>query len=147
MESRIRPDQPSATAGPATLFHPPLPRKPGERLQWGQLYGLSDVLAIASAAREFDGLILVLTDDVQNASQLTQGLRFFIDDETIPALLLPDWETLPYDVFSPLPELISQRLQALHRIGGLKKGVLTVPVSTALQRLPPRSTCRPTPSC
>ncbi|HHH39196.1 MAG TPA: transcription-repair coupling factor, partial [Sedimenticola sp.] len=138
MKSTRGTDQKPAGDAGADPFHPPLPARPGERLQWGRLYGLGEVLAIASAVREHAGLVLVLADDVRGAEQLTQGLEFFLDGQSLPALLLPDWETLPYDVFSPLPELVSQRLRALTRITGLQRGVLTVPVSTALQRLPPR---------
>ena len=56
----------------------------------------------------------------------------------MPLLGFPDWETLPYDVFSPLPELVSERLLTLHRLPDLKRGVLVVPVATLMQRLPPR---------
>jgi hypothetical protein len=56
----------------------------------------------------------------------------------MPVLTFPDWETLPYDVFSPLPELVSERLLTLHRLPQLTRGVLVVPVGTLLQRLPPR---------
>ncbi len=118
--------------------NPPLPVKPGERIQWGRIYGTSDALAIASAAQQFDGLLLVVVESVQAASQLEQGLRFFLSTEEIPLLSFPDWETLPYDVFSPLPELISERLLTLNRLESLKKGVLVTPVSTLLQRLSPK---------
>ena len=122
----------------ASVLHPPLPGREGERLQWGKLYGLSDVLAIAAAARAFSGLVLVVAEDVQAALRLEQGLTFFLDGSAIPVLSLPDWETLPYDVFSPLPELISQRLLTLHRLGSVDKGVLVVPASTLLQRTTPK---------
>ncbi|MCP3869963.1 MAG: transcription-repair coupling factor [Gammaproteobacteria bacterium] len=119
-------------------FSPPLPEKAGERLHWGRLYGLGDTLAIAEAARTFPGLMLVLAEDVQSASRLEAALGFFLESEAIPILSFPDWETLPYDVFSPLPELVSQRLLTLHSLGSVKKGILVVPASTLLQRLPPR---------
>jgi len=117
---------------------PPLPAKPGDRVHWGRLYGAGDALAIASAAKAFGGLVMVLTEDVQSAVTLEQGLRFFLGHEQIPVFGFPDWETLPYDIFSPLPELISQRLQALYQLASVKRGVLVVPVGTLLQRLPPR---------
>ncbi|MCB1762478.1 MAG: transcription-repair coupling factor [Gammaproteobacteria bacterium] len=118
---------------------PPLPSGANERLQWGRLHGSCTALAIASAAREFDGLLLVIVDDVQSANGLLNDLDFFLAESTIPLLSLPDWETLPYDIFSPLPELVSQRLQTLFRLGSVEKGVLVVPVSTLLQRLLPKS--------
>lgn len=115
---------------------PPLPKKPGERLQWGRLYGISNALAMAAAIKKYPGLVLAVADNVQQAYALEQSLRFFLRDYAI--LSFPDWETLPYDRFSPLPELISQRLRTLYRLRSITKGVLVVPVSTLLQRLPPR---------
>ena len=100
---------------------------------------MSDALAIASAVERFPGLVLAIADDVQGAEELERELQFFLGDDGDQVLALPDWETLPYDTFSPLPELISQRLLTLHRLGSLQKGVLIVPVSTLLQRLAPRS--------
>jgi len=53
--------------------------------------------------------------------------------------LLPDWETLPYDVFSPHPDLISERLATLYQISQNQSDVIIVPMATALLRLPPVS--------
>src|SRR5690606_32954087 len=50
---------------------------------------------------------------------------------------MPDWETLPYDAFSPHQDLISQRLKTLHALMQNTVDVLTVPVTTALYRLAP----------
>jgi len=130
---------PSFTGALADPRFPPLPSRENERLQWGRLYGSCGALAIASAARQFDGLLMVIVDNVQSANNLLHDLRFFLTESEIPILSLPDWETLPYDVFSPLPELVSQRLQTLHRLSFADKGVLIVPVSTLLQRLLPKS--------
>lgn len=118
---------------------PPLPQAEDDRLQWGQLYGVSDAMAISSAVRDYPGLVLAVTEDVQTASQLTSSLEFFFSGEGIPVINFPDWETLPYDVFSPLPELVSQRLKALYRLPRMDKGVLILPISTMLQRLPHRN--------
>jgi len=128
-----------------TPLSPPLPA-PGQRLQWGRLYGSAPALALAQAARNHPGLLVAVVEDVQAATRLSAGLGFFLDADAkngdIPILGFPDWETLPYDVFSPLPELVSERLLTLHRLPGLTgrraRGVLVVPVSTLLQRLPPR---------
>src|SRR5690606_15100153 len=57
----------------------------------------------------------------------------------LPVVPLPDWETLPYDQFSPHPDIISQRLAALHRLPTLARGIVVVPVQTLLQRLAPLS--------
>ena len=52
-------------------------------------------------------------------------------------LQLPDWEVLPYDQFSPLPDLVSERLRTLARLPALQRGILLVTAETLLQRLPP----------
>jgi transcription-repair coupling factor (superfamily II helicase) len=118
---------------------PPVPTKAQERIQWGRLYGMGDVVAMASAAEAFSGITLVIADDAQSAAKIEDGLRFFLKDQTISILGFPDWETLPYDVFSPLPELVSQRLLTLYQLEQAQQAVLIVPVGTLLQRLPPKS--------
>jgi transcription-repair coupling factor (superfamily II helicase) len=119
-------------------LHPLLPTRPGERLLWGRLYGAAAALAIASAAREAHRPLIAVVPDMQAVMALCAELNFFLHGEDLPVLTFPDWETLPYDVFSPLPELISERLLTLHRLPQLTRGILVVPVSTLLQRLPPR---------
>jgi transcription-repair coupling factor (superfamily II helicase) len=120
-------------------FKPRIPQLEGERLQWGRLYGCGSALAIANAARDYPGLMLVVTLDVQTATQLERELRFFLGEDDLPVINFPDWETLPYDLFSPLPELISQRLLTLYRLPQMQRGILVTPVSTLMQRLPPQS--------
>ena len=131
----------AATAQSALIspLHPPVPSAHGERVFWGRLYGSATSLSAASAAREHPGLTLALVADVQSASRAEAELRFFLAGSGIEVLAFPDLETLPYDVFSPLPELISERLSILYRLTDIQRGVLVVPVSTLLQRLPPRS--------
>ncbi len=115
-----------------------LPSRTDERIQWGQLYGNSPSLAIAAAAQAYDGLIIVTLADLHEVSRIQNEVRFFLND-SIPLLTFDDWETLPYDLFSPLPGLISQRLLTLHRLQNVKKGVLVTTVSTLMQRLCPKS--------
>ncbi len=124
---------------PPSPLEPTLPKSQQERLHWGQLYGISDALSIASAARKFDGLLLVMADDMQSASALELSLKFFLRGNPIEVLSFPDWETLPYDIFSPLPELVSQRLRTLYQLEETQKAILVVPVGTLLQRLTPKS--------
>ncbi|WPL18938.1 Transcription-repair-coupling factor [Thiorhodovibrio winogradskyi] len=131
---------------PATLspLQPPLPQPPSERLLWGRLHGAAAALAIASAARQANCPLLVVVPDMAAANRLHAELPFFLEDSrdgesgTLPVWRFPDWETLPYDLFSPLPELVSERLLTLYRLPQLERGVLLVPVSTLMQRLPPR---------
>ncbi|MGZ8928623.1 MAG: transcription-repair coupling factor, partial [Methylobacter sp.] len=69
--------------------------------------------------------------------RLEHELSFFLQNEH-PILHFPDWETLPYDVFSPLPEIISERLRTLALLPQVKRGALVVPVTTLMHRLAPR---------
>jgi transcription-repair coupling factor (superfamily II helicase) len=131
----------AAVEAPSVLdspLDPPVPGAPGKRLQWGRLYGSSGALAIAEVVRRVPNLVLAVVEDVQAALRLQAELGFFLDGTDLPVLGFPDWETLPYDVFSPLPELVSERLLTLHRLPSLPRGVLVVPAGTLLQRLPPR---------
>jgi transcription-repair coupling factor (superfamily II helicase) len=93
-------------------------------------------LAIAEAASSAKRFTLLLTADSQSAERLEQELSFFAPQ--LPVLHFPDWETLPYDLFSPHQDIISQRISALYRLPELKHGVLVVPITTALHRLPPK---------
>ncbi|MEJ2396102.1 MAG: transcription-repair coupling factor, partial [Candidatus Thiodiazotropha sp.] len=128
-----------AATNTASPFQPPLPQADNERLQWGQLYGCGGALAIANAALNTSGLLLVVAQDVTSAIRLERELRFFLGDAGVAVINFPDWETLPYDLFSPLPELISQRLLTLYRLPQTRRGVLITPISTLMQRLPPQS--------
>jgi len=119
-------------------FEPRLPAVPGERIQWGNAGGALAALAIARVARRHPGLLLVVTADAQGATLLESEIRFFAGND-LELLGFPDWETLPYDVFSPLPELVSQRLSTLHALRDLRSGILVVPVTTLMQRLCPPS--------
>ncbi len=127
----------SGPENPLAPLAPPLPGKEGERLLWGGLRGAARGLAIASAAARRKGLVVVVTPDLQQARQIEQELAFFLAGEELPILRFPDWETLPYDVFSPLPELVSERLLTLQRLQRRRRGVLVLPVSTLQQRIVP----------
>ena len=103
---------------------------------WGNLPGAALSLAIAEAASNAKRFTLLLTADSQSAERLQDELAFFAPQ--LPVLHFPDWETLPYDVFSPHQDIISQRIAALYRLPELTHGVLVVPITTALHRLAPK---------
>ncbi|WP_339485681.1 transcription-repair coupling factor [Pseudomonas sp. EL_65y_Pfl2_R95] len=118
----------------SVLRLPSLPAAAGKQ-HWGNLPGAALSLAIAEAASAANRFTLLLTADSQSAERLEQELSFFAPD--LPVLHFPDWETLPYDLFSPHQDIISQRISALYRLPELKHGVLVVPITTALHRLAP----------
>ncbi|MER2533190.1 MAG: transcription-repair coupling factor [Candidatus Competibacter sp.] len=117
-------------------LQPVLPPDSRRTLCWGQLHGASPALLIAAATR-YRGLVLAVVPDSQIALRLETELRVF-GGESLDILAFPDWETLPYDVFSPHQDIVSQRLTALYRLPQRKRGVLVVPVATLMQRLAPR---------
>jgi len=76
--------------------------------------------------------------------RLEQEIRFFLktDDQqktNITVGLFPDWETLPYDQFSPHQDIVSQRLETLYDLSEQRRGIYIMPVNTAMQRLAPVS--------
>ena len=124
-----------------TASTPPLPG-PGRTRAWWQAPASRSALAwfIAAAARAHDGVLLAVTRDNHAATQLEADLHTLVgNDAGLPVLAFPDWETLPYDRFSPHPEIVSQRLATLRRLPMMTRGVVVVPVQTLMQRLPPLS--------
>lgn len=114
-----------------------LPRHSGSRVVWANALGAARGLALVEAARAFSGLLLAVAPDTPTAAQLEDEVRFF--DPQLPLMVFPDWETLPYDVFSPHQDIISRRLAALAGLRDQKRGVLVVPAATLMQRLAPRA--------
>jgi len=114
---------------------PPLPAASGKQ-HWGNLPGAALSLAIAEAASNAKRFTLLLTADSQSAERLQEELAFFAPE--LPVLHFPDWETLPYDLFSPHQDIVSQRIATLYQLPELSHGVLVVPITTALHRLAPK---------
>ena len=114
----------------------PWPRQAGTRTAFGPFPGSSAALCIAELAREHDFLAVLCTDTLQ-AQTLARELPFFLDDAR-ELLHLPDWETLPYDNFSPHQDIVSERLRTLARLPTLREGLLLAPMSALMQRLAPR---------
>ena len=113
----------------------PLP-KPAQKSRWPQLSAGSLSYFLASALPE-KPLKLVLTPDAETALRLQTAWQFFRPQDN--ALFLPDWETLPYERFSPHQDLVSERLSVLWQLKNGAADVLFAPVSTAMQRLAPPS--------
>ena len=108
-------------------------------------------IAIAECAARSSSLVLVVVETSQDAQHLANALHFYLGQEhhldaegeadgqaDIPIIHLPDWETLPYDSFSPHEDITSERLKALSQLGDLNRGLLILPVQTLAHRLPPR---------
>jgi transcription-repair coupling factor (superfamily II helicase) len=120
----------------SSIFSPVIPSK-NQSVVWAGLPGCADSLALAAAIKNEQRLFVIVTQDNQAALRLEHELAFFLQDD-FPILHFPDWETLPYDVFSPLPEIISDRLKTLALLPQTKQGALVVSVATLMHRLAPR---------
>ncbi len=126
----------SITAAELDLFPSGLPQHRRREAVWGQLHGSAYGLVLARAARDYDGLLLVIAADTPALIRLEQELRFYLDEHT-PLYLFPDWETLPYDLFSPHEDIVSQRLSTLFRLPEIRSGILLTSIPNTLQRLAP----------
>ncbi|WP_044024550.1 transcription-repair coupling factor [Actinobacillus ureae] len=102
----------------------------------GNLVGHSDALAIAEAAAQSNGLSVVVTPDTRTALRLEKALMQF---SQLPVSVFPDWETLPYDNFSPHQDIISARLSALFHLQQGNKQIFLLPINTLLQKVCPPS--------
>lgn len=116
--------------------------KIGERLQLPAFTGSADALLIAQTADTArcagkHRLLTVLTATASDAQRLLDEIPWFSPE--LRVRLLPDWETLPYDNFSPHHDLISERLATLYGVMRGECDVLLVPASTAAYRLLPPS--------
>ena len=115
------------------LTVPALPRA-GQRIDLPALAGSADALALARLAGN-RSLLVVVTAQASDAQRLLEEIPWFAP--TLRVRQLPDWETLPYDHFSPHHDLVSERLATLWAATGGDLDILLVPASTAVYRLPP----------
>lgn len=124
-----------------SLFNPVLAKSRGKNADkkvWQNLPGSSATVAIFHGALSTQQPILLLTHDTPSALRLEQELASLNQQAQLPICLFPDWETLPYDTFSPHQDIISQRLATLYQLSRMDKGIVIVPISTLMQRLAPK---------
>jgi transcription-repair coupling factor (superfamily II helicase) len=110
--------------------------KAGVRLDLPALAGSADALAVAQLAQP-DRLLLVVAASPLDGQRLAEEVAWFAPNFRVH--LLPDWETLPYDSFSPHHDLISERLATLYAVTRGECEVLIVAAATALARMAPPS--------
>jgi transcription-repair coupling factor (superfamily II helicase) len=115
--------------------------KPGNRFALPALYGSADAYALSVAAlglKKNGQMLTVIVASASDGQRLLDEIPWFAEGK-LACHLLPDWETLPYDAFSPHQDLVSARLATLHEIRNGACDVLIVPATTALVRLAPPS--------
>ncbi|MCS2609420.1 transcription-repair coupling factor [Halomonas dongshanensis] len=115
-----------------SLLDPPQPHGIRETLYWRSPPGSATALALSRVAASQP--LLIITPSTASAQQLEQDLAFY---SRVPILPFPDWETLPYDSFSPHQDIVSARLKTLRQLQDGVHGIVLVPINTLMQRLPP----------
>ena len=119
---------------------PALPTSSQRKLRWSHLYGSARGLAIYEASRQQSAPVVAIVPDTPSAMRLTEELRFYAGPSGAHRIYqFPDWETLPYDIFSPHHDIVSERLATLYHLPDINDGVIVVPVTTIMARLAPRS--------
>jgi transcription-repair coupling factor (superfamily II helicase) len=119
-----------------SLLKPPVPTRNERHIEWRQLYGSAAALALAEAARSDERLYVIIAADARELERRSAELRFFAGAR-LSLFTLPDWEVLPYDLFSPHPDITSERLRTLFALPQERSGCLIVAADTLIQRLPP----------
>jgi len=138
------PLSPSLASSPPPFV--PLPRllpaapPPGRKAVAQPFAGSADALALAQAATDAAQrrqLLAVVCADALAAQRLAVEMPWFAP--ALKVAVLPDWETLPYDHFSPHQDLVSERLATLYRMSRGDCDVVIVAATTALYRFAPPS--------
>lgn len=111
-----------------------LPAKAGDQRQLGQLTGAACAVECAEIIERHSGPVMLIAPDMQNALRLYDEIKQFTHE---PVFSLADWETLPFDSFSPHQDIISSRLSTLYGLPMMARGVLILPVNTLMQRVCP----------
>ncbi len=120
----------------SALIRPSLPAPGASQLHWPALHGGARALALAEAVSADTRPWSCVVADARELERLAIELRFYGGPE-LEILTLPDWEILPYDQFSPHPDIVSERLATLARLPELKRGILLLTTESLLSRLPP----------
>jgi transcription-repair coupling factor (superfamily II helicase) len=123
-------------SSPLLLPAKPVIPQPGSRFDLPAVAGSADAMAIAELARPGQ-LLLVVTSLPNDAQRLSEEIAWF--SPGLRVHLLPDWETLPYDSFSPHQDLISERLATLYAVTHGHCEVLIASAGTAIARMAPPS--------
>ena len=110
----------------------------GHRSYWHLNTPTEKAISLINQAQKQPGLVIYLAENGTLANQMSELLSFFVD-ESLPILQFPEWETLPYDQFSPHQDIISQRLKTLYQLPSTQKGILVITLPGLMQRLVPHS--------
>lgn len=122
-----------------TVSYHKIPSKAANRIHWYDIFGSGKSLALSEFSNQYKKPIIVITKDIKTNNILEQELDFFFFGNDKNAILtFPDWETLPYDHFSPHQDIISQRISTLYQLPKLTQGIVITSITTLMCQLPPR---------
>lgn len=123
----------------ATPFSPPHPSKRGDKRAWGNLSGYANSsLAISNAFIDSQMNLMVIAPDVATAEIYRQNISLMLKGRgNHRVMLFNDWETLPYDSFSPHQDIISERMRCLYHMHSSETCIVVVAATSLMQRLPP----------
>ena len=129
------------------IYNPPLPQDTHFASHWQQTFGCATSLALANAAANSEGPLLLICQDNESVEQFKRELRYFCGKlpnraNPLQVFSFPDWETLPYDNFSPHQDIVSDRLSALYHLPDLQQGILVTSIGSLMHKLPPRKYIR-----
>ena len=121
-----------------SVLAPKLPVQDKVKMHWSRLYGSAKSLIIANTAVKIKNPVVVITRDVLGAVNLVNELKYFLKKPKETSIkYFPDWETLPYDNFSPYQDIVSERLKTLFELTNFSDGIIVVPINTLMHRLMP----------
>lgn len=120
----------------ASILTPPKPPSARTDITWQGLAGSSVAFALAELIDQHDKPVLIVTPDAPQAHRLEHEIQY-LSRKGEQVMVFPDWETLPYDSFSPHQDIISERLRVLAQLPSMQSGALIVSLNTLLQRIAP----------
>ncbi len=111
----------------------------GSVCYWSGLHGAAKMLAVAEYIATQSHITVLVVPDQEQAQRWSQSLAIFLQGSDLPIFVFPDWETLPYDQFSPHQDIVSERLSSLYQLGSRPgPGVFILTPETLMQRLVPK---------
>ena len=112
--------------------------KHGFKNNWNALNTSANAYALTQWAEQYTHPTLIIAPDVRTLLQIKRALRFF-NTQQLPIHVLPDWEILPFDNFSPHKDIVSERLKTLSQMPSMTNGFILTTAATALHRIVPKA--------
>ena len=122
-----------------SIFDPTLPTNTSTTTYWYGISGCAESIGICHAANAADAPLVLICESNERVDHFLRELTYFSKGfDNLSVFALPDWETLPYDNFSPHQDITSERLRTLYNLPKLTKGVLVISMPSLMHKLPPK---------